>query len=67
MTTSSYDHQDILHRLMNRHPNNYSDIELLRLAAEEIKKLRAVNAEYKRRYDEMVTKVESLQREQFHE
>jgi len=52
---------------MNRHPNNYSDIELLRLAVEEIKKLRAVNAEYKRRYDEMVTKVESLQREQFHE
>lgn len=65
--TFSNDSDDILYSLTNTHPDNHSDIELLRRAREEIKRLREANERLGRRYEEMCDRVGQLMKEQFHE
>lgn len=65
--TFSDDSDDILYSLANTHPDNHSNIELLRRAREEIERLREANVRFERRYEEMCGRVEQLMKEQFHE
>jgi hypothetical protein len=63
----TYSNDDILHKLMNTNLNTYSDGELIRRAAEEIKKLRAAVADLDRRNSELCSRVEELLREKLND